>query len=361
MTMNNQQPRNFSIRIGDKTFQVSSDDEYLEAMRGVFEPQTVDLFRALVKRDGVALDVGANVGCTALLLSTLARKTVAFEPSPTTFNFLQKNVETASANNVIPVNAGLGSEPASLNLVIPPVCRGSGVISDTPLANHMTESIKIIRGDDVVDSILGSTPVDFIKIDVEGFELSVLNGLTRTLARDRPVVTFELNHWALNVFRRITVPDFLEEVCRIFPVLYAIGRGPAVNLHDADARYLMMHAHIVHFDYTALVGAFDETKIDNFLERYVRNPPPAQAPFDAAARIASLEEEQRALEERRRTLEKSLALERMMAEAARNEAGAKLLEATQQRQALAHEIDALRNSTSWRVTSPLRAVKRLIQ
>ncbi|SDZ71349.1 methyltransferase, FkbM family [Variovorax sp. YR266] len=352
--MDSREARSLPILIGDKTFTVTSDDEYLANMRGTFEPETVALLRTLVKPGGVALDVGANVGCTALLLSGLASTTLAFEPSRTTFNFLRMNLEAAGVKNVTAVNAGLGAEPAILALAIPPVCRGSGVVTDTPLADHIMESIEIVRGDEAVRRALPNVGVDFIKIDVEGYELGVLQGLAETLARDRPVVTFELNHWALNVFRRMTVPDFLEAVCDIFPVLYAVGRGPAVDLHDADARYLMMHEHIVHFDYMALVGAFDESKIGAFLDRYVVNPAPRPPAVDLHARVATLEAERLALEQ-------ALNAEREAKRSVQDDLSASLAAANARANQVQAELEAVRNTVSWRVTKPLRAVKILMQ
>jgi len=352
--MEQRDTRSFPILIGNKTYTVSSDDEYLANMSGTFEPETVALLQTLVRPGGIALDVGANVGCTALLLSSLASRTLAFEPSQTTFKFLKMNLEAGAAGNVIPVNAGLGPESATLELAIPPICRGSGVVTDTPLADHIMESIQIVRGDAVVQEMLPGATIDFIKIDVEGYELGVLQGLSETLARDQPVVTFELNHWALNVFRRMTVPDFLEAVCEIFPVLYAVGRGPAVDLHDADARYLMMHEHIVHFDYMALVGAFDKSKISAFLDRYVLNPTPRPQEVDLHARIATLEAERLALEQ-------ELTTEREASRMMQEDFAASLARAIDRTTEAQAELEAVRNTVSWRVTKPLRAVRNLIQ
>lgn len=345
-------------QIGDEHFELASDDVYLENMQGVFEPDSVELFRLLIKPIDVVLDVGANIGCTALLLSGIAKKVIAFEPSPTTFGYLKRNVEAAGRTNVEVVNAGLGRAPAKMNIVFSPDNRSGGFVSQTGLAGHTMEEIEILQG----DKHLANEPrVDVIKIDVEGFEKEVISGLAETIQRHRPVVVLELNHWCLNAFQRMSVPDFLDFLRSVFPVLYAKDQHDAKDLHDTQQAYGVMHDHIVHFKYPAIVGAFSEDQVDAFLERYVRNPPPAPPPFDPMARIAVLEDE-------RRILDSALAAERARAEAVRLEATAKLghveaklLEAVQQRQALANEIEALRNSTSWRVTSPLRAVKRLVQ
>jgi len=50
--------------------------------------------------------------------------------------------------------------------------------------------LDVVRGDSYIIE-LGIKDIDFIKIDVEGFELEVLQGLRKTIERYRPILTFE--------------------------------------------------------------------------------------------------------------------------------------------------------------------------
>ncbi|SOD25297.1 methyltransferase, FkbM family [Variovorax sp. YR752] len=351
--MDRKEARSLPIRIGDRTFQVTSDDQYLEDMRGEFEPDTVALFRTLVKPDALALDIGANIGCTALLLSQLARRTIGFEPSPSTFALLQQNVD-AGAQNVEVVNVGLGREPADLNIVFSPSHRSGGFVAREGLAGHVTEPIQILQGDTYLQATLGTERVGFIKIDVEGFELEVLAGLQQTIATHRPVVTLELNHWCLNAFQRTSVPDFIDTLCKIFPLLYAVHDGHAIDLHDSGDRYHATYRHIVHFEYAALVGAFDRQQLDAFLQAYVDRAKPRSVPADPHARIAVLERE-------RLELEQELNAEREAGRAMQEDLSAALAAAIERTHQARGELEAVRASTSWRITRPLRAVKNLMQ
>src|SRR5688572_20118403 len=96
------------IRIGEKTYVISSDDTYLEQIGTEFEPQMVALFKSLISKEGRVIDVGANVGCTTILFGELAGQVDSFEPSPTTFAFLARNVERAGLENVTLHNLALG-------------------------------------------------------------------------------------------------------------------------------------------------------------------------------------------------------------------------------------------------------------
>jgi len=74
----------------------------------------------------------------------------------------------------------------------------------------------------------------------------------------KPIVLLELNHWCLNAFRRIAVPDFFDMLRTVFPVLYAVETdNTTINLHDPDGAYHVMHSHIVNFRYPNIVAGFD--------------------------------------------------------------------------------------------------------
>ncbi len=262
--------RTVSTRIGGKTYRLTSDDDYLNHVQGEFEPDMVRLFDALLSRNHVAFDVGANIGCTTLLFGDLCQAVYSFEPSPSTFVYLQQNVEASRQQNVTLANLGLGRESGNFELTFAKNNRSGGFVSNLTQASqgHQIESIRIHKGDDWVRA-QDIARIDFIKIDVEGFEQHVLEGLAETLQRDRPVVVLELNHWCLNVFQRTSVPDFLDFLRGIFPHLYAVEAGDVRNLHDPNAAYHVMYHHLVNgMKYANLVGAFDRSQLARFSQEF---------------------------------------------------------------------------------------------
>jgi FkbM family methyltransferase len=274
-------------KIGGKKYEIASDDNYLEHIKGEFEPEMVVLFKSLIRSNDVVLDVGANIGCTSILFGNLAEKVYCFEPSPTTFGYLEKNVKNARLDRVTPVNVGLGKESGMFELTFSQSDRSGGFVSNVTSASqgHQVEQIKIIKGDDFMKE--SKVPkIDFIKIDVEGFEKSVIEGLSATIARDQPIVVLELNHWCLNALQRTSVPDFFDFLRSVFPHLYAVDMSyvrnfkdrvrrklipslydvkDAKNLHDLNASYHVMNRHILNgFSYPILVGAFDKAQLETF-------------------------------------------------------------------------------------------------
>ncbi len=127
--------REVTVNIGSKNYIITSDDNYLEHIKNGFEPDMVKLFRAVSSGSEVILDIGANIGCTALLFGELARKVCAFEPSQTTFAFLEKNISRAGLKNVFPQNMGLGAEPGEYTLTFAPSDRSGGFVSNQTQAS----------------------------------------------------------------------------------------------------------------------------------------------------------------------------------------------------------------------------------
>ena len=173
-------PMELSVNIGGDEYIITSDDDYLEHIRNGFEPEMVKLFKVLATDSETILDIGANIGCTAILFGKLAKNVYAFEPSPTTFSFLKQNISKSGMKNIFPKNIGLGAEPGEYTLTFAPNNRSGGFVSNQTQASagHTIEKIVIQQLDEIVNS-LDLKAIDFIKIDVEGFEGHVLRGGTK--------------------------------------------------------------------------------------------------------------------------------------------------------------------------------------
>lgn len=265
-------PGHVTTDIGGKRYRIESDDNYLDHIRGVFEPHMVQLFDALVKPSDTVLDIGANIGCTSILFGSRTRQVVSFEPSPTTFGFLKKNLDASGLNNVTALNLGLGKTAGRFELTFSADNRSGGFVSNKTQASagHQVEAIEIAQGDTFVKGA-SLDGVDFIKIDVEGFERDVIEGLRDTISTYEPTVTLELNHWCLNVFQRIPIPDFFDFLRGVFPYLYAVDMDDIRDLHNVDDAYHVMYHHVVGgFKYPNIVGAFDPARLQAFGSKFGR-------------------------------------------------------------------------------------------
>jgi len=261
--------REIAVNIGGKNYSITSDDSYLEHIKNGFEPEMVQLFRTVASDSEVVLDIGANIGCTALLFGQLSKIVYAFEPSKTTFAFLERNISRSGLTNIFLQNIGLGSEQGESTLTFAPSNRSGGFVSNQTQASagHTVEKIVIRQLDTIVNS-LNLKKINFIKIDVEGFEGHVLCGATQTLSSYKPVVVLELNHWCLNAFQRTSIPDFFDFLRSIFPILLSVDGSNYMNLHDESDCYTVMYHHILHMRFPNIVGAFSEDRLHLFRKFY---------------------------------------------------------------------------------------------
>jgi len=275
-----------NLKIGNKKYQIVSDDDYLPQMRSgfkssivnlikvlirknSFEPKMVKLFQTLINDYDLVMDIGANIGCTSILFGELAEQVISFEPSTTTYNLLQKNIKQSGLENIILFNYALGSSNAFSEITYSPDNRSGGFISNqTKISSgHVTEKIEIKKLDDIIDD-LNIQKIDFIKIDVEGFEKEVIEGARSTIERFRPIIVLELNHWCLNAFQRITIPDFFDYLQSVFPILYAVEGDSYADIYNESDRYKIMYNHIINFKFSNIVAAFEQDQLKSFLANY---------------------------------------------------------------------------------------------
>jgi FkbM family methyltransferase len=145
----------------------------------------------------VIFDIGANVGFYSLhWASRLAPGGTihSFEPVPSTFSWLVRNIALNNLEDVIRANnIGLGETPTTASLFLPDFT-GCGAASMKNLhpSEHSREVTIEIDTLDHYFSAAGLRRLDLLKADVEGAELSVLQGGRDTISEYRPLIFLEL-------------------------------------------------------------------------------------------------------------------------------------------------------------------------
>lgn len=138
-----------------------------------------------VKPGDTCVDVGANIGYFTAVLSRLAGVTgrvFAFEPVPETFGVLSVNAKIASQTgaSVQPARAAVSAEAGELRIVRQGQSTAHQV---SPTEDVGGEIVPAISLDTELPKLIGESAVAFLKIDVEGHELSVLQGMRNLIAQ----------------------------------------------------------------------------------------------------------------------------------------------------------------------------------
>jgi FkbM family methyltransferase len=157
-----------------------------------FEPEFY-LLDQLVDPGRAAIDVGANEGIYSGRMAQLAEKVHCFEPIPWFATALKKKLSRRATVHQIALSNRTGAGDLRIPYRDELEMHGTTTLeAENPLPG--STHVKVVkcdvrRLDDCIDE-----PVGFIKIDVEGHELAVLEGAQRILAGDRPVLLVESEH-----------------------------------------------------------------------------------------------------------------------------------------------------------------------
>jgi len=254
-----------SLKIFRRTFEISGDDDYLYEIGEEFEPDTVSLLRLLCGEDSRVLDIGANIGMTAIALAQICPRgqIAAIEPIPRTFQYLQQNASRAGAHNLKLFNFALGSVDGSVLMQGHPSNFSCSFVADNytiPAPDHFARQVSVKRLDDIF-SELSLDRLDVMKVDVEGFELEVFAGAREILNTYKPFVFMEMNHWCLNIYRRLSIPEFRERLLKLFPYVYAIDGTAYLDYVDARNVHHINYHHVLKFRFMNLVAGFDREDI----------------------------------------------------------------------------------------------------
>jgi FkbM family methyltransferase len=179
-----------------------------------YEPALAALLQTL--EGGTFVDVGANVGfITVRAARSLGQRgrVIAVEAHPVRFEFLQRNLRLNRLSNVRAVACALGAEEgmASLYDVDPTLGPRPRDASLLRPARGRAFDVRLRTLDAVLAELGDPADVSLVKIDVEGYESRVLQGMARTLEQQPRVVFEALDGAALEAARRVLPAGYRVE------------------------------------------------------------------------------------------------------------------------------------------------------
>lgn len=157
---------------------------------GLHEFEDMSFVVHLLRHDDLFVDIGANIGSYTILAGAVAgARCLAFEPIPHTYGHLVRNINLNGIGDVVTArNIGIGRIEGELRFT-------SALDTVNHVLGEREESATSIAVPiKTLDEAIGVARPSVIKIDVEGFETSVIEGASATLRQDSLLaVVMELN------------------------------------------------------------------------------------------------------------------------------------------------------------------------
>lgn len=224
---------------------------------GTYESGTMKIMNDVLNKGGTFIDIGANIGLMSLYASRIIGnegKVLSFEPLLSTYKILIQNMSLNNARNIKAINNAIGSTNGIVEIFDnSKINRGASSLIKT---NQTKSSHRVpIKS---LDTYLDENPIDSItciKIDVEGWELEVLKGATKTLSGpDAPICIIECS--CLHPIFGGDIQDIYNFLCNInYYRIFSLERGKEVpskliqikskgNLPNHDNLFCFLPEHI---------------------------------------------------------------------------------------------------------------------
>jgi FkbM family methyltransferase len=208
---------------------------------GYYDKSKIEFILSLLNKDACVYIVGAHIGTLVIPLGRFARKVVAFEANPATFEFLTQNIHLNQLNNVDIYNYAIYDKAINIEFYQNKVNSGGSKVkpvTDDYMYNYDAPEVIEVSGkilDDFIEENEIELP-DLIIMDIEGAEFPALKGASDCLKHARYLyIEFVPHH--LSKVANITVKDFINVITMHFPNMQLVEnnmKGQAMKYKDAE-------------------------------------------------------------------------------------------------------------------------------
>ena len=213
------------------------------AIYGEHEHNSTNEVKKLVKPGMKILEVGANIGYYAVLETKLAGENgylYAIEPSPFNFNLLKRNIGLNKIKNAEIYQKAAGAEKEMAKFYVANKSNLSSFIKRDDMDmyhNGKIIDVEIIK----LDDFLENKTVDFIRMDVEGYEKEILKGMEGTMKTQHPKHFFIEIHSELLHKKDSSAREILDYLNKFgYEVIKSFYRGNSKTA-ASDAKELLTH------------------------------------------------------------------------------------------------------------------------
>lgn len=166
---------------------------------------------ASIKRGDIVFDVGANVGCFAVLASSIVGPSgvvVAVEPDPDTFKQLARNVETAGLNNIVAINSAISDHVGKISFK---TCSKSVIASSSRPIPGKYNPRNIEVPCTTLEKIMadnGLQSINLLKMDCQGAEHEVFSTISDSVADRIDQIVMEMHGQSAELVERLKTLNY---------------------------------------------------------------------------------------------------------------------------------------------------------
>ncbi len=219
-----------------------------------YELETRGVIGRLLNADSIFFDLGANIGLHSIFASQFINgsgKIYSFEPTPDTFNFLVKNIDSNNLNGIIvPENLAVTNKKGYSFFSVTNNSECNSIVSDEN-ENNLLIKVPTISIDEYCE-MNKIAKVDLIKMDIEGQELNAMKSMIKTVkSNDSIKIIFELHETNLNNNNQdsFTIIEFLHNLGLTYFML--INHNPIYFRKDEDLNFLIKQLKIYNVNILA--------------------------------------------------------------------------------------------------------------
>ena len=179
-----------SVKIQGHTMFLDKHDNLGLSINPIYGESDTEFVKKVIKKNDIVLDIGANIGYYSLIFAKLvgdSGKVFSFEPESENFKILKKNIEVNGYNNVILEQKIVSNADGKSTLYVSEKAGSHRIYKP----DNYVESLEIesISMDSYIEKN-NIKKINFIKIDVEGAELNVLQGIQKILDSNKHIILF---------------------------------------------------------------------------------------------------------------------------------------------------------------------------
>lgn len=192
----------------------------------------ITFYSQFIKPNDIVFDIGANLGNRTEVFLKIGAKVLCVEPN----NRLVKRLRNKFGFKIIVEESGVGSKPAILNLNIATSSTISSFSEDFISVASKDRFSEYFWNDKILCRIITLDMLinkygkpNFIKIDIEGFEVEALKGLSSPIDS----ISIEYN-----------VPDFFEQLVQCIKILNSLNENYTFNYSIADTMVFELNENL---------------------------------------------------------------------------------------------------------------------